>query len=106
MAWWKSQTFAERLAVVEAKISKLESEHRSLMIEWENTYDKMRAVLMKVSRRAEALHTEAEERGDLFPGRETLSESEQAILSHLPPAQRGIQLDILRRRKQVARNGG
>lgn len=100
MAWWKSQSFEQRLSRIEEKQRALESEVRALGLEWENTYDKMRAVLMKVSRRAEALHTDAEERGDLFPGRDTLSASEQAIMAHLPPAQKAIQMEILRRRRQ------
>ncbi|HEX8797956.1 MAG TPA: hypothetical protein VF772_05050 [Terriglobales bacterium] len=77
---------------------------RSLQLEWENTYDKTRHMMSRIAKRAEAMHTAAEERGELAPGIETLSAQERVILGHLPPAQKAVQEQILRRRKQ--QNGG
>lgn len=96
--------FEKRLAELEEKATKLEREVRSIQLDWENTYDKMRNMMSRIAKRAEAMHEKAEERGELFPGGDTLSPQERVILGHLPPAQRIVQEGILRKRRQ--QNGG
>jgi hypothetical protein len=99
------ERFEKRLRELEEKAEKLERDIRSIALDWENTYDKMRHMMGRIAKRAEMMHQEAEERGDLHPSEMGISPQEQLILSRLPPAQRKYQEDILRRRRLNGREG-
>ena len=96
-----SQGLRKRLSEAETKLERLEREIKSIQLDWENTYDKMRHMMGRMAKRAEAMHAEAEERGDLHNGNVGWSPEELSILSRLPPAQRKYQESILMKRRQL-----
>ena len=99
------QGLRKRLSTAEEKLEKLEREIKSIQLDWENTYDKMRSMMGRMAKRAEAMHQDAEERGELHNGNSGFSPEELIILSHLPPVQRAHQEKILRRRKMMRGEG-
>jgi len=104
MGLFRQDKWKTKLENLDDRVEKLERELRALALEWENTYDKMRSMMGRMAKRAERMHDEAEQHGELTPANFGLSPQERVILSHLPPAQRAVQEGILRRRRQT--NGG
>ena len=101
--FFRRERFERKLAGFEERLEKLERDMRALELDWESTYDKVRHTLQRVAKRAEALHDEAETKGELHP----LDPGERATLERgghlLTPRQMALQRQIMSRRKS---NGG
>jgi uncharacterized protein YaaN involved in tellurite resistance len=96
------KTQATLLEIVERQ-QKLERDIKSLQLEWENSYEKLRSLMGRVARRAQVMHDEAESEGKLASQPENGPESAaMPLLSHLTARQRMLQSQIMARRK----NGG
>jgi len=82
---------------LEERFTKLEREFRSLQMEWENAYDKMRTMMGRVSKRAEILQKEMDGgKPPLSPEEEVLAEGSNH--QTFSARQKLLQQAILRRR--------
>jgi len=97
----------KRLEELEDRCERLERDVKSVRLEWENSYDKLRILMGRVAKRAEMMHEKAESEGKLYPEAEDTPQDTTIVPSpvwaRLTPAQKRVQMQILARRKP---NGG
>lgn len=88
-----------RFSELEERLDKVERAMKALQLDWDNTYDKVRQMMGRISKRAEQLHDEAESNGKLYPAPETPPDGlPEGVPRTLTARQAAIQAQILRRR--------
>jgi chromosome segregation ATPase len=86
-----------RISELEERLERLEKKYKDLSLEWENAYDKLKTMMGRVAKRAEAMHDAAEDNGQLHP-EELPADPAIPGWSALTPRQKQAQLQIMRRR--------
>jgi DNA anti-recombination protein RmuC len=86
-----------RISELEERLEKLEKKYKDLSLEWENAYDKLKTMMGRVAKRAEAMHDAAEDNGQLHP-EELPNEPAIPNWARLTPRQKQIQYEIWKRR--------
>jgi hypothetical protein len=78
----------------------LESRMRALELDWEDTYERIRRVLQRISKRAEVIEKaeKSREGSDANPLEEPTPDAGSPIMGRLSERQRSIQQQILKRR--------
>jgi hypothetical protein len=87
----------KRLLALEERIDTLQREFRALQLEWEDSYDKLRHMMGRVSKRAEQMHDKAESSLQLFPGEPEATNGGNA----LTPGQLAANARIMARRARL-----
>ena len=85
---------AKKLQVLEERVSAFERDQKQMKLEWEDTYDKLRAIVQRIVKRAQRIEQLSPE------GAEVEAEPEiSASASRLNPRQKTIQSQIMARRR-------
>lgn len=81
-------------------LEKLQRDLKALQLDWENTYDKLRTMMQRIAKRAEAVQQSEED--SPLPEMGAPGNGGQIMHGALSPRQRQIQQDVLRRRAGMA----
>jgi hypothetical protein len=89
----------KRLSVLTERVETIERENKAIRLEWEDTYDKLRAVMQRVAKRAQRVEQLAPEE----PGMPVVEPENPDRFPGLTPRQAEVQQKIMARRARMGR---